>query len=396
MQLNLLVTPYQNRKLPVYKWYNYNHSFSRGLVTQIIESLSLKSKDKILDPFCGTGTTLLASREKGIPAVGIDILPLSVFISSAKVRNYDQTLIKEKTCEIQSLLSKKSDVKLLDDTLTKYFPEKVLKNIFLVDRWCENSCCEETKYFFLTAMMSILEKVSYTRKDGGFLRILPQKIVPDFNPLFFAKLEDMMVDLDFLNALPAVKVISLEGDARQLNFADNTFSAVITSPPYLNRHDYTRVYLLELLVSLVKSQESLKNLRYKTLCSHVEAKRMFSVDNYKPPGTLEALLKKLKTRALPNKQVLRMIENYFEDMYLVLKECQRVIRQGGNATFVIGNVRYGGIKIPVGEILIDIGDEVGLKLKEKTVARLRGNSPQQMGKYGREPVEEYVITWEKK
>jgi len=398
-QLHLLVTPYQNKKLPVYRWYNYNHSFSRDLVIKIIEKFNLNAKDKILDPFCGSGTTLLASKERGIPAIGIDILPLSVFISNAKVRTYKESIIKKSTYEIKKLLEStrySPNVDISKSQLVKLFPSNVLSQIILVREWCNKRRSESLRYFFLTTLLSILEKVSYARKDGGFLRILPNKNIPDFNSLFFAQLKEMFNDLKFLNSLPSVYSQAFEGDARQMKFKDGTFSAIITSPPYLNRHDYTRVYMLELLTAFISSQYSLKDLRYKTLRSHVEAKKIFDTNGYIPPHILIEILNELKQRPLPNKQVINMIEGYFEDMFLVLKECKRVIKRKGKIVFVIGDVRYGGIKIPVSDILTEIGNKLNLKMKEKIIARVRGNSPQQMGKYGKVPTEENILIWEKK
>ncbi|GAG64372.1 unnamed protein product [marine sediment metagenome] len=75
-KFHLLVTPYQNRMLPIYSWYHFSHSFSRDLVWYLIDKFNLGSQSNILDPFCGSGTTLLAAKEKGISAIGIDILPL--------------------------------------------------------------------------------------------------------------------------------------------------------------------------------------------------------------------------------------------------------------------------------------------------------------------------------
>ena len=91
-----------------------------------------------------------------------------------------------------------------------------------------------------------------------------------------------------------------------------------------------------------------------------------------------------------------MLEGYFEDMHLVLKEIKRLLIPHGKVAFVIGDVRYGGIMIPVGNILINIGNNIGLEFKAKITARMRGNSPQQMKKYGREPMEENILIWEKR
>lgn len=103
-RIERIVTPYQNKKLPLYDWYNFNHSFSRDLVIGLIEKFELSGQDRILDPFCGSGTTLLASKEKDIPAIGIDILPLSAFVSNSKTLEYDKEVIGESMNRLQKIL----------------------------------------------------------------------------------------------------------------------------------------------------------------------------------------------------------------------------------------------------------------------------------------------------
>jgi len=401
IDIRLLVTPYQNKRLPVYDWYSYKHSFSRDLVIKLIEKFRLNDEDKILDPFCGSGTTLLASKEMGIPVQGIDILPLSVFISNAKLLRYNAYHIETAINEIENLLEENNTDYRINKTkkelLINFFHEDILDKILFIMGWIEREDDKETRYFLLTALLSILEDVSYTRKDGGFLRILKEKEIPDLKSVYLSKLHKMAKDIEFINNVPPdINAEAIEGDARKTMFEPSSFSTVITSPPYPNRHDYTRVYLLELITGFIDTQEELKNLRYCSVQSHVEARRKFIAEDYNPPSTLNAILNRLEEISLPNRQIIKMLEGYFEDMYLVLKEIKRVLKPNGKVAFVIGDVRYGGIMVPVGDILIDIGDDIGLGFKEKIMARMRGNSPQQMKKYGREPMEENILIWVRK
>lgn len=399
-KFHLLVTPYQNRMLPIYSWYHFNHSFSRDLVWYLIDKFNLGSQSNILDPFCGSGTTLLAAKEKGISAIGIDILPLSVFISNAKLQNYDIKKIRHKAKELNELLDNNTNhpVSIPEITiLRKVFDEKMLFSIFAIKNWIQGIKDENLRYFFLTSLLSIVEQIAYAKKDGGFLRMVPNKKIPEFKEVLFSKFNEMLTDIEYsTNLQNNVRSEAVLGDARQTCFLGESFNAVITSPPYLNRHDYTRVYILELAIGFLKSDDEIKELRYKTLRSHVEAKNFFTCDGYKESIELKEIIKKLEKKSLPNKQVISMIRGYFEDMYLVLKEVIKVIKRGGFTAFVIGDVRYGGILIPVSDILIEIGNSLGLSHQETIVARFRGNSPQQMGKFGRMPSRESIIIWKKK
>jgi DNA modification methylase len=394
----LLVTPYQNKKLPVYRWYHFNHSFSRDLVWYLIDKFELNSQSTILDPFCGSGTTLLAAKQKEISAIGMDILPLSVFISNAKLQNYDTKKIEHKAKELDELLNNNANYKPSIPEipiLHKVFDEKTLFNIFAIRNWIRGIKDEKLRYFFLTVLLSAVEKMAYAKKDGGFLRLTPDKEIAEIKNAIFTKVNEMLTDIDHGNIQNNVDSNAFLGDARKISSPEESFDAVITSPPYLNRHDYTRVYILELAIGFLESENEIKELRYNTLRSHVEAKRIFNDENYIEPPTLKDILDRLKEKTLPNKQVIPMIEGYFEDMYVVLKEVARVTKRGGFAAFVIGDVRYGGILIPVGEILAEIGDSLGLVHQETIAARFRGNSPQQMGKFGRKPAKESIVIWRK-
>ncbi|MDD5014366.1 MAG: DNA methyltransferase [Atribacterota bacterium] len=400
IDIRRLVTPYQNKKLPVYGWYNFKHSFSRDLVIKLIEKFHLNDEDKILDPFCGSGTTLLASKEIGISVQGIDILPLSVFISNSKLYKYNSPHIKNVIKEIKNLLEKNNTNHTINkskkELLTKFIREDILNKILYIKEWIEAKDNTETRYFLLSALLSILEEVSYTRKDGGFPRILKEKKIPDLKSAYLSKLNNMAKDIEFIEKLPDTYAEAIEGDARKTIFESNSFSAVITSPPYPNRHDYTRVYSLELITGFLDTQEDIKTLRYHSVRSHVEARRKFIAKDYEPPNTLNIIFKRLEETSLPNREIIKMLEGYFEDMHLVLKEIKRLLIPHGKVAFVIGDVRYGGVMIPVSDVLINIGNNIGLEFKEKITARMRGNSPQQMKKYGREPMEENILIWEKR
>jgi tRNA G10 N-methylase Trm11 len=52
-------------------------------------------------------------------------------------------------------------------------------------------------------------------------------------------------------------------DARSLPLSDESIDAVITSPPYVNRHDYTRVFGVELMFAFLDYEET-KRLRYQS------------------------------------------------------------------------------------------------------------------------------------
>ncbi len=249
----------------------------------------------------------------------------------------------------------------------------------------------------MLGLLSILESVSNTSKSGGFLRIVERDISPkEVYPKFLEKIKSMIDDVRTFNESLGYKdarTRAILSDSRYLP-TKRKFDAIITSPPYPNRHDYTRIYALELILNFVNSNDELKKIRYETLRSHVEARGKYPKNGYKEPRIIDDLISEIKSNGTNNPQVSDMLRGYFEDMYLSLKEMKRCLKPKGKIGLVVSNVRFSGVNIPVDEILADAGEQARLKTKEIIVARYRGNSSQQMKKYKRKPSRESIVVWE--
>jgi site-specific DNA-methyltransferase (cytosine-N4-specific) len=387
------VTPEQNQKLPIYRWFNLNHSYSRNLVISLLEEYNFHSGQIVLDPFCGSGTTLLACREMGINALGVDIMPLSVFTSNSKLKPYAKQKI---SCDYEQIYpSRQYDFgfETADPYLHKCFPLDELTKLLHL-RYTIASMSEPERNFFALALLKILEEISYTMNDGAFLRFSNQKRLKTLEQTFPQQVKLMMEDLETQKP-NRTSAVTVQGDARCIPFKDRSVDGVITSPPYPNRHDYTRIYAVELLFSFLNNREELKRLRYSMIRSNVEARCVVRIKGYRPPTRLEKLLFRLKQCHLPNRKVVDMVSGYFEDMYGVMVEIARVCKSGAKIAFTVGNAKYGGIMFPVDELLAEIGENAGLKTVKIIVARYRGNSPQQMKKFGKESARESIIIWER-
>lgn len=399
--LSRLVTPGTNRRQPVYRWYVYPHSFTRELVQHILDELELKPGSIVLDPCVGAGSTILSCKEKGISAIGYDILPLSVLITNVKARNYNTKVLRRAWNFLLSVeWHRKANEKHTDVSfLLKAFDSQVLERIFQIRNSIYNVSNSKYRQLFLLGLIAIIGEVSKTAKGGGWLRLKPDKTSnpEDVDTLFIAQVEKMISDLEMSPITVPNPGIwrAYKGDVRSLPNG-RSFRAVITSPPYLNRHDYTRIFLLELAIPFLMKERCLKSLRYRTLRSHIEAKRQFdNNDGYSQPSKLVGLLKELQGVSLNNERLPTMIAGYFEDMYLMLRELYRLTEPGGKVVFVLGNVRFGGVMIPVDEITAEIGEQVGFRWYHTTIARYRGNSAQQMREFSREPSRECLLYWSK-
>lgn len=397
------VTARLTRRHPIYNWYTYPHSFSKELVHMLLDEFSAGSDDVICDPFVGAGTTLLACRERQISAFGLDQLPFSVFVSNAKIHNYDarelEELLNNFTLDKTVALGERT---LIDIALiSKAFSKDVYDKIIDIYRWIGKLASPEIHDFFLLALMHILESISQTSKVGGWLRMVGRNVnASEIEQIFKARAHKMIQDLKTLK-LPRNngEWMAIQGDARRAFQLDHRVSHVITSPPYLNRHDYTRVFALELALHFVHSNDELKTLRRGSLRSHVEAKSECApaVVSYVPSVSLDAIVAEVQQKCSANDKlrIPRMIVGYFEDMYSTLNSCSKCIQSDGYIAFVVGNVRFCGVMIPVDELIAEIGEQLDLVVQKIIVCRYRGNSAQQMGTYGRAPSRESVVVWKK-
>ncbi|HEV8601316.1 MAG TPA: DNA methyltransferase [Patescibacteria group bacterium] len=393
-----LISPARDKKTPIYNWHAFKHSYSKELVGKLVKKFDLRKNSWVLDPFCGGGTTLLACKELGINAKGFDILPFSVFLTNVKTKNYDPDELRRGLLKFNSdHVSILKNIDLPDIAIARKAFSVGVKNELLSIKQKINSLRNPVlRDFYMLGLLSILESVSNTVKAGGFLRIEKKYVQKEkVRSIFLSKIETMINDVENFNQglkINKTKTSAEISDSRDLPM-NRLYDAIITSPPYPNRHDYTRIYGLEMIFNFVKTNDDLKKIRYDTLRSHVEAKKRFQSNNYKKPVIIDKLISKVKRAGVNNSKVPEMIEGYFEDMFLSLSQMQKHLKKGGRIALVVSNVRFGGVNIPVDTILAKIGEQVGLSTEAVVLARHRGNSAQQMKQFKRKPSRESIVIW---
>ncbi|WP_258358479.1 site-specific DNA-methyltransferase [Moorella sulfitireducens (nom. illeg.)] len=392
------VTPRGLYNKPVHRWFVFPHSFTSELVQALIDDWHLDQSDYILDPFVGAGTTVLAARERGVPARGYDIMPLAVMVTNVKSAGYDWQSLSRQWQILQERLRFPVTEKPLPsypELVQKALPGKMLAAFDKIKGQIASlTCSREAKDFFRLALLALIPEYSQALATGGWLQwVHRDKDITSLPEAFAARVEAMLDDLH-QSKMPRQDLwLADQADARQLPDAGDTYSAVITSPPYPNRHDYTRVYGIELMFDFL-SYEDTRQIRYQSLHSHPEARPERPARNYEEPPQLTNIVTKLENIST-DRRIPRMIRGYFWDIYLCLQEMKRVCRPGGRIALVVGNARYYGIAVPVDELTAILGEQAGLTCSKIIVVRYRGNSAQQMGKYGRQPSRESIVVFHK-
>ena len=81
---NGMANKLQEEDSAVHRWYRFVLSFPPHLVRDCLEDFGIRNGGLVLDPFCGTGTTIVESKKLGVSSVGVEALPMARFASSVK------------------------------------------------------------------------------------------------------------------------------------------------------------------------------------------------------------------------------------------------------------------------------------------------------------------------
>ncbi len=425
------IVSYQgNRRIPGLRWMKYKEGFSRSLVERFIQEFH---PTNVLDPFCGIGTTPLVASAHGLSATGIDIMPIGVMVGNgiaAAANGVSRERFESAgTALLDAIRSNNTpspECFFPHVRITRAaFPTETELAIAKARRFIETVEDLGIKKLLNLACMTVLEDVSYTRKDGQYLRWdhraareLRSKV--DKGPILTLeqavgnRLFEMTQDLailqqEFMGGCPEFQIGS---SLELLRFLPSDgFDMVITSPPYANRYDYTRTYALE-LAWLGYDQDAFVNLRQSMLTATVEnrPKREWlqevyggdshllakAIQIYESQGAIHEVLAILKQHIneLGNRHVIRLIEGYFLEMAIIIAELGRILRPNGTVIMVNDNVQYHGEEVPTDLILSDFAEQSGFTCEKIwMLPRGKGNSSQQMRRFGRREIRKCVYRW---
>ena len=444
-----LVSYQANKSASMHRWFKYKEGFSARLVNIFLREFGLNNGQHILDPFAGVATTLLVARANDIQATGIELLPLGDLVWKAKscVSRDDVGELKSVRDWVESTAPGCSRETFPHLRITRHAFDGRQEAMLMWYRDAFESfhVSPQMRLLLQFVLVSILEDISYTSKDGQFLRwdsrsekararhakrkaegkraprIFRKGVILDVKTAILKALDLIIFDISQMTRVhesPGRQALQI-GSALDIlpTMTEDAFDAVITSPPYCNRYDYTRTYALE-LAFLGNSDDDIIRLRQELLSCTVEnrpkAKRLCELysslgrqrdhamvlkvlaDQAALQETLRALRDRKRRRELNNAGIVSMVEGYFTEMAFVIHELCRVCKDGARVAIVNDNVRYGGEVVPVDLLLTDLAVQFGFSAERIYVLPQRkGNSSQQMGKYGREALRKSILVWKK-
>lgn len=400
--------------------YGFPFSFKSSVVSTILARLSLDDGDAVLDPFCGAGTTLLECKISGIPSIGIDSNPVCVSVSKAKTdwairlstikRLSDQVL-----CSTARKYRNFIDLRERQESLGhEYLPQcdpifthsragQYLISSGLLERgWISPLAALKTllimksleglparpRNFLQLALLGLLVPEISNMAYGPEIYKKRHQREPDVFGLFRRRVLENLEKLEHLRSRGIkAKTTVLLGDSvgKGLTSVDmGMVRAVISSPPYLSDHDYTRQTRLELVLSgYVTSNEDLRKLKKSFL-------RSSSKNVYKEDQLAQHVVRFPEVRALidviSEKAVQRtsgfarvypkLVGEYFGGMYRHFELLGKLLRPGSKIAYIIGDQSsFFATRIPTAQIIATLaeGCRSGIQcLDMEPIKELRG------------------------
>ena len=426
-----LVSYQGNKARPGLRWMKYKEGFSADLVRSLLDQTEAR---KILDPFSGIGTTALTAASMGRRGTGIELMPVGTMVAKAIVHSANGLDAKRFQRAGRRLLDRIEKEKAAPDfhfphvaITQKAFPPATERDLAKAREFISRVGDSNLATTLNVACMSVLENISYTRKDGQYLRWdsrsgrtlksgVDKGPLPTLQEALALRLRQIAEDMPLLKERYGGKYPPTFVDGSCLavlrKMRRHAFDAVVTSPPYANRYDYTRTYALE-LAHLGFDADRFKDMRQALLSATVEnrPKREWLRKIYgRAPRIAKAYaivsaqtalnevldILRDQEKELSNPHVIRLLENYFLEMAIVIAEFGRLVRPGGSVFMINDNVQYHGQEVPVDLILSDFAEQSGFRCETIwTLPRGKGNASQQMGQFGRREIRKCVYHWVK-
>lgn len=387
-------------------WYRFILSYPPHLVRDYIQDFELDEQATILDPFCGTGTTIVEAKLNRIKAIGLEANPFPHFASLVKtawdiapdeLQSFATHISQSTYAELinqgiddQALAGEaKVKLKTLDKPAIKAMiknsisPLPLHKTLVLLEQLNRYQNSPLHKYGILALGNALVMTI-------GNLRFGPEvgvgKIKQDA-PVIAAwmhEIRKMVNDLRLVQGKSYPEVTVFLADAREPTkvVKENSIDAVITSPPYPNEKDYTRTTRLESVVlGFFEDMSDLQGFKKTLLRSNTRGVYKSDDDDkwvahiqeiQHLAAAIEARRLELGKTSGFEKLYARVTKLYFGGMARHLSELTKILKPGARLAYVVGDqASYLQVMIRTGQILARIAEMSGYKVERIDLFRTR-------------------------
>ncbi len=394
---------------PVHEWYRFVLSFPPHLARDYILRFDLVPDQVLLDPFCGTGTTLVEAKKLGIESAGIEANAMAHFAACVKtdwtvdpdrllafgrqvadqLRRLRQELMRPGgnggdmisvfSGQLRSLGAERSRL-LIKDSISPLPLHKVLTLLDAIDA---RPTAELRGHAKLALAKQTVNKISNLRfgPEIGVGKIKAD--APVIQPWLQA-LDQMAFDLRAVRGCPETKATVCLADARDMGqrLPPKSIDAVITSPPYPNEKDYSRTTRLEsVLLGFITSRQDLRRQKQQFIRSNTRGVYKADRDDrwVTDMPRIQRLADEIEARRLElgktsgfERQYANVVRLYFGGMTRHLADLRPLLKPGARLAYVVGDqASYFRIMIRTGQILAEVAERLGYEVLDIDLFRTR-------------------------
>lgn len=373
---------------PIHNWYRFVLSYPPHVVREYMDKLEVGAGSVLLDPFCGTGTTIVEAKKHGVKAIGVEAHPMTAFASATKLdwdvdavelgsiaeavaesslRILRNTRVRRRLGDEQSSLILRDSISELPLHKTLVLLDTIKKSTSQFDRQMELALAKVLVYSASNLHFGPEVGVTRTKKD-------------DY-PVVEKWLETVMTmcsDLEHVQQETGAALDSsyvLHADSRGLGrwAGSESVTHVICSPPYPNEKDYTRTTRLESVVlGHIRNKEQLRQVKKGLVRSNtrtiykgdVDAARVSHIPSIMElAAEIEATRLELGKTSGFERQYHKVVTNYFGGMLVHLEEMKGLLEPGAKLAYVVGDqASFFRVMIRTGTLLAEVAESVGYRV----------------------------------
>jgi hypothetical protein len=389
----------------VHNWYRFVLAFPPHLVREYLEKFEAKPKHKVLDPFCGTGTTLVEAKKAGLATYGIEANPIAHLASWVKTNwDMDREALYRSANRIvtRAELILQADKKLRKGEneagastfslptesesilLSQSISSKPLQKVLALRDLILASSPANLRFHLLLALANTTVYHASNLRFGPEVGLGRIKEDVDVLEIWLDQVRTMRVDLQALSLLRSQSSENYLGDARDAGqiLQPRSIDLVITSPPYPNEKDYTRTTRLESVVlGLVANKLQLRELKKSLLRSNTRGVYKQDDDDLwvEKVSDIQRIASEIEERRIQlgktsgfERLYARVTKLYFGGMARHLASLRSALRPGARLAYVVGDqASYLQVMIRTGSILAEVAERLGYEVTGIDLFRTR-------------------------
>lgn len=352
------------------------HSYPAMMIPQVAGRLLEKygrNARRVLDPFCGTGTSLVEANLRGVSAFGIDLNPLACLVATAKttVINLQKLDLYLKTFNDFLFAARfngvKSEIELpAFPNIDFWFDKNIQRDLAIVKKYVSEIAETDVRNFFKVAFSETVRETSWTRNSEFKLYRMNEKQLERFQPDVFGTVEAKLARnrrglKSFAEDRKPSETTVVRNSSSEALF-DSEFDLILTSPPYGDSRTTVAYGQFSRLSSQWLDFENVKSLD-NNLLGGKTSKDSFNFESKVLRETLERVADADEKRASE-------VASFYIDYRNSIKNVASTVGKNGFACYVVGNRKVKGISLPTDEITVDFFAENNFRHVETIVRNI--------------------------